>query len=177
MQRCCLANLLDGKPRRDRHSHLVGRDRSSDLGHCVGRGVVTEDCARAAGRVGAGGDGDDAAGGDAESQCGFDGLGAEEVNRGGDPTGSRRAYAILQACAVRDRSAPRSRRKGNVPSDAIPTTVAPASRASCTTKTPTPPAAPPTRTVSAGPRLSAASTAAAVAPATASVLATSSLRS
>ena len=62
-----------------------------------------------------------------------------------------------------------------MPSEAVPITRAPASFASCTANTPTPPAAPPIRTVSPDRRPIAASAAAAVRPATGSVLATSSL--
>ena len=47
-----------------------------------------------AGRVGAGGDAYDAVGCHAESQCGFDRLGAEEVDRGGDVA---RAHAITRS--------------------------------------------------------------------------------
>jgi len=62
-----------------------------------------------------------------------------------------------------------------VPSEAVPITVAPVSLASCTANTPTPPAAPPMRIVSPNRGPIASRAAAAVRPATGSVLATSSL--
>ena len=84
LERCGLADLLDRESCRDRHRHLLGDDCRGDLRYRVGLGVAADDCAGAAGRVGASGDGDDAVRCHAESQSGFDRLGAEEVDRCGD---------------------------------------------------------------------------------------------
>ena len=167
------ADLLDREARRDRHPELARRNQAGDLFQGAGDGV------RAIGgrhAVDLRGDGADTGVRDAEFPCGVHCLRPVQVDGGGDAGGSEGPDPVGQAVAVGTGSAPRPRRKSDDDADPVPITCAPASRASWTANTPTPPAAPPISTVSPGPGSTTARAAAAVRPAIVRVAALRSSR-